>query len=459
MAVKQCRTPIFTSPFDYTRDKKVRYINAVKLICLLEFFRDYFDKNQAVRENLSSMQKSYFIYTYGCQMNKNDSEIVSSILEGLGYTPAESYKDADLILLNTCSVREKAELKAYGRLGELKYFKETSKPDLIIGIIGCMPQYQKEEVFKKAPYVDFVIGTLNVYHLPQILERIKQGERQVIEILDNRGQRSEVRSFVSRVPGHVPRATSHELLDKYDNWTNPKRQSKYQAWISIMYGCDNFCSYCIVPYTRGREISRPKEEIFDEIKNLNNNIYKDIVLLGQNVNSYGKNLYKDYDFSNLLIDICKVENIENIEFLTSHPKDMSDKLIETISKNKKIKQSIHLPLQSGDNYILKMMNRGYTYEDYKNLYNKIIKIMPDAEISTDLIAGFPGETDEMFQNTINAVKELKFSRVNTAAFSPRPKTKAENMPNQLPKPVRYKRLQELMKTTDHFQESCLLLEQ
>lgn len=393
-------------------------------------------------------------------MNKNDSEIISSILEGLGYRPVDYHNNADLVLLNTCSVREKAELKAYGRLGELKYLKETSRPDLIIGVIGCMPQYQKEEVFKKAPYVDFIIGTLNIYHLPQILERVKQGEKQVLEILDRRSDtgnrrseirdpRSEVRGQMSDVRGRMSEIRGQdEIIDANDYWTNPKRESLYQAWISIMYGCDNFCSYCIVPFTRGREISRPKEEIFNEIKNLDKSIYKDIVLLGQNVNSYGKNLYKDYNFADLLNDISKIENINTIEFLTSHPKDMSEKLIETISKIDKIKKSIHLPLQSGDNYILKMMNRDYTYEDYKNLYFKIKKIIPNAEISTDLIAGFPGETEDMFQNTLNAVKELKFQRVNTAAFSPRPKTRAQNMPNQIPKNIRYKRLQILIKAID-----------
>lgn len=376
-------------------------------------------------------------------MNENDSEIVSSILEGLGYSPAESFEDADIILLNTCSVREKAELKVYGRLGELKYLKEKTNPNLIIGVIGCMPQYQKEEIFKKAPFVDLVIGTLNLPHLSKLLEKVIQGEKHVIEILDERLAENRV----ERTEGRKQRTKigSNEIIDDIDNWTNPKRQSRYQAWISIMYGCDNFCSYCIVPYTRGREISRPKEDIFFEINKLNKNIYKDIVLLGQNVNSYGKNLYKDYDFSDLLFDICKLEGIETIEFVTSHPKDMSEKLINTIAQNNKIKKTIHLPLQSGNDHILKLMNRGYTFEDYKNLYIKIKKAMPEANISTDLIVGFPGETESMFQDTLKAVKELEFSRVNTLAFSPRPKTKAENMPNQIPKKIRYERLQELMK--------------
>ena len=401
-------------------------------------------------------------------MNKNDSEIVSSILEGLGYKPAESPNEANLVLLNTCSVREKAELKVYGRLGELKHLKETSNPNMIIGVIGCMSQYQKEEIFKKAPYVDLVLGTLNIPHLSELLERVKQGERQVIEILDKRlplkGQPEGQPPLGAAPMGTVAAPTlsgqdhKHgidENIDQNDSWTNPKRSSLYQAWISIMYGCDNFCSYCIVPYTRGREISRPKEEIFKEIENLSREgqppkgaapiSYKDIVLLGQNVNSYGKSLYKNYAFSDLLKDICQIKGIETIEFLTSHPKDMSDKLINTIASNDKISKSIHLPLQSGDSQILKLMNRGYTYEDYKNLYEKIKKVIPEAQISTDLIVGFPGETESMFQNTLNSVKELKFSRVNTAAFSPRPKTKAASMPDQVPKDIRYKRLQELMK--------------
>jgi len=358
-----------------------------------------------------------YIRTFGCQMNKNDSERIMAITESLGYQETTNYQQANIIILNTCSVREKAENRVYGWLGLLKKLKENNN-SLKIGVCGCMPQHAKETIFKKAPHVDFIFGTNNIGNLPQILSKVESGkEKHTMEILDKHLEGPAI---------------------------IPKRNSNYQAWVTIMHGCNNFCTYCVVPYTRGRETSRTKEDIFEEIKKIDNDFYKEIVLLGQNVNSYGKDRYPQYDFSDLLIGIIKLGHVEKISFLTSHPKDFSDKLIKTIAEHPQISRSIHLPIQAGSDHILKEMNRKYNVADYILLVEKIRKAIPDVSLSTDIIVGFPGEQESHFKETLELVQKINFSQANTAMYSPRPFTAAAKMPHQVPQKIKEERLQNLM---------------
>jgi len=348
----------------------------------------------------------YYIETWGCQMNEHDSEAIAGILEEAGYLPAENVTNADLIILNTCSVREKADSKVLGKLGRLKKLK-MDNPDLIIGICGCMMQQEgmKERIFKTAPYVDLVFGTHNIHRLPELLKKL---------------------SFAERVAEVWPETVEivEDLPFKYS--------SAVQAYVNITFGCDNFCSYCIVPYTRGRERSRKPESIINEIQKLAQKGIKEIMLLGQNVNSYGKGLSPHIDFADLLRRVDKIEGIERIRFMTSHPKDFSDKIIQTVANSKHICPHFHLPLQAGSNKILKAMHRGYTKEDYLELVQKIRHSIPNAAITTDIIVGFPGETNEDFQETLEVVKEAQFDAAFTFIYSPRPGTSAFKMNDPVP---------------------------
>lgn len=365
------------------------------------------------------MNKTFYIFTYGCQMNKNDSEILAGLLsEEMDFSLAENPDDANVLIFNSCAVRRKAETRLFSRIQEFASLRKKHNRDQIIVLAGCVPQYEKEDIKERIPFVDYFIGPNSIDSLPKLL---KSTIKSALLLNNNRN-----------------------LEVAYDTTMRSKTD---QAWISIMYGCNNFCSYCIVPYTRGREVSRPKENIFKEIKSLPNS-YKKIILLGQNVNSYGKGLYDNYDFADLLNDISKLENIQWLSFLTSHPKDISEKLIKTIANITKCDKEIHFPIQSGDNEILKLMNRGYSREQYYSIVKILRTYIPDIKISTDLIVGFPGETEEQFQNTINAVKELNFYRINTAAYSPRKGTKAESMSPQLSEELKHKRLLELQSIVD-----------
>ena len=361
---------------------------------------------------------TYFIRTFGCQMNKNDSEKIAAILDQEGYQEVAEAFGADLILMNTCSVRGKAETRMLGWLGQLKSYKAQNLK-CKIGVCGCIPQHAKQEIFEKAPHVDFVFGTNTIHELPRLLARVALGEKQVMDVSEQA-------------------QPSHSLI----------KRSSPQAWVSIMYGCDNFCTYCIVPYTRGREVSRTKESIFSEIAEIDPQRHNEIVLLGQNVNSYGKGLYTDYDFADLLREVARLSPVNKVGFMTSHPKDCTDKLIATIAENPKINREIHLPIQSGDDVILEKMNRKYTVRDYVALVEKLRASIPGVKISTDLIVGFPGETEAQFENTLALVRQAHFSRVNTAAYSPRPLTPAEKMPEQLSVSVKAERLQRLIKEMD-----------
>ena len=342
--------------------------------------------------------KRYFIKTYGCQMNEHDSENIGALVESIGFKKVDDYLDADLVLLNTCSIRENAHNKAFGMLGRLKHLK-AEKKDLIIGLCGCMAQEVSvvEEIMKDYKFVNFVLGTHNLHQLPEILDKAIEENKQQIEVYSREGDLYEGLPVV--------------------------RANSYKAYVNIIYGCDKFCTYCIVPYTRGRERSRKKEDIIDEVKQLVKDGYKEVTLLGQNVNAYGKDLYDDYNLGDLLEEIAK-KDIPRIRFMTSHPWDFNDKMIEVIGKYPNIMPSIHLPVQSGSSKVLKLMGRRYTRESYLKLFNKIKETVPGVAISTDIIVGFPGETEEDFEETMSLVEYCKYDNAFTFIFSERKGTPA-----------------------------------
>ncbi len=342
--------------------------------------------------------KTFFLKTYGCQMNEHDSENISALLIELGFTPVEDYCLADLVLLNTCSIRENAHNKAFGMLGRLKHLKDTKK-DLLIGLCGCMAQEASvvEEIMEKYKYVNFVFGTHNLYELPEIIDKAVEENKQQIEVYSREGDLIEGLPVV--------------------------RANNYKAYVNIIYGCNKFCTYCIVPYTRGRERSRKKEDILKEIDELIKDGYKEVTLLGQNVNAYGKDLYEDYSLGELLEDIA-LKDIPRVRFMTSHPWDFNDKMVEVIAKYPNIMPSVHLPVQSGSSRILKLMGRRYTRESYLELFNKIKETVPGVSISTDIIVGFPGETEEDFNETMSLVEHCKYDNAFTFIFSEREGTPA-----------------------------------
>lgn len=363
---------------------------------------------------------SFFIQTFGCQMNFHDSEKIIAILEQIGFVEADSEK-ADFVLYNTCTVRENANERVYGRLGQLKRIKKNN-PEMIIGICGCMMQEEHviEKIRRSYRFVDIVFGTHNIFKFAELLyARLKSGE-QIIDIW------KESDLIVEELP--VDR--------KYD----------FKCGVNIMYGCNNFCSYCIVPYVRGRERSRKPDDIIREIKRLVDDGVIEIMLLGQNVNSYGKNLDEALTFAGLLKEIEKIDGLKRIRFMTSHPKDLSDELIEVMAASKKICRHIHLPLQSGSSRILKSMNRRYTKEQYLELVYKIKKAMPDISITTDLIVGFPGETDEDVDETIDVVKKVGYDSAFTFQYSKRTGTPAAKMENQVPQETVTRNFDRLLKT-------------
>lgn len=352
------------------------------------------------------------INTFGCQMNAKDSEKLLGIMKEIGYEETDS-EDADFVLYNTCTVREHANVRVYGRLGVLKSSKDKNS-DMIIALCGCMMQEPEvvEKVRKSYRHVNIIFGTHNVYKLAELLFMyLCEGKNQT-EILEG----------TSRIVENLP----------------SKRKYSYKCGVNIMYGCNNFCSYCIVPYVRGRERSRQKEEILSEIRDLVKDGVIEVMLLGQNVNSYA------YDFPGLLEDVCRIEGLERVRFMTSHPKDLSDDLIRVIRDNEKICRHIHLPLQSGSSDILKKMNRRYTKEDYLKLADKIRTCIPDIAITTDIIVGFPGETEEDFEETLDVVRKVHFDSAFTFIYSKRTGTPAAKMPDQIPKEVSNDRLNRLL---------------
>jgi len=373
-------------------------------------------------------QPSYFIKTYGCQMNVNDSEVIAGLLDGAGYSESSSPETADIILINTCCVRQKAEDKAMGYALSLLSHK-MKNPKRILGLIGCIAEKDKHDLFRKLPFFDLVVGPGQEARIVQLIEETMSGSEKII--------------------------STGEFCGEYPE-RQAKRKPAVQAFVTIMIGCNNFCSYCIVPYVRGRKVSRLAEDIIKEIEELDKSIFKEVVLLGQNVNSYrneevgmrGEFGREVLGLGGLLREIHKIDGIERIRFLTSHPRDMGDDIIDAVAELPKVCEYFHLPLQSGDDKILKAMNRGYTSDHYRKLVNKIKKKIPEATITSDAIAGFPGETDEQFKNTLKLIKELDLDLVNTLAFSIRPGTAAAKMEGQVPEKVKKERLQELMKVVE-----------
>ena len=365
--------------------------------------------------------KSYYIYTYGCQGNEADSEVMAGILEGVGYKHAEDPLEADVVLLNTCAIRENAEQRIWGVLGQLKGRKRDN-PDLIVGICGCMPQ--EECVTQKiidSYDVDLVFGTHNREHLPQLIEKAYQSKCKVVEVLSTEGNILE----------DAPKV----------------REFKHKAWVNIMYGCDEFCTYCIVPYTRGRERSRQKEDIIKEVEELVKEGYQEVTLLGQNVNAYGKDLNLDYTFGDLLYDLDKT-GIKRIRYTTSHPRDLDLKTMEAMRDCKSVMPHLHLPVQSGDNDILKIMNRKYTHEEYMSKVNKLRELVPGISLTTDIIVGFPNETEEQFQKTLELVKEAKFEGAFTFIYSRREGTPAAKMADSVSEEEKHDRLNRLIELTN-----------
>ena len=370
--------------------------------------------------------KHYFIYTFGCAMNEYDTERIAAALEAKGYIPSDKVNDSDFIVLNTCSVREKPQVKILSYLGQIRLLKEKN-PNIIVGISRCVAQQEGNKFLKNNKVVNFVMGTDAISHIDNIIERAINGERFADTYIDS---------------------SSFSI-------SNFNRKDKIAANVTIMKGCNNFCSYCIVPYVRGREVSRPSTEILNEIKSLIDKGAKEVCLLGQNVNSYGKNLSEDINFPKLLSMVNKIDGLERIRFVTSHPKDFSINMINAMAENEKVYRYLHLPLQSGSNIILKAMNRKYTYEDYKEKIELARKIMPDIEFSSDFIIGFPNETDEDFNATLKAVEEIGYDRIFAFNYSPRPGTKAFDIEDNVPANVKSERLNTLFTFQDSLYDKKL----
>ena len=382
---------------------------------------EYIMQDNIINKDLFK-NKKYFIKTYGCQMNVHDSEEIKACLENLGFKEVSDMNSADLVLLNTCAVRENAHDKVFGFLGRCKHLKKVKK-DLIVCLCGCMAQEESvcNEIKNKHPYIDIVFGTHNINELAKFV--IKNQNKQNIEVYS--------------IEGNV-----------YEN-INYKRDSKISAWVNIMYGCDKFCSYCIVPYTRGKQRSRKSEHILDEIKNLKNVGYKEITLLGQNVNAYGKDLENEINFAELLRRVSDI-GIERIRFVTSHPWDFTDEMIDVINEKSNIMPYIHLPLQSGSSKILRMMGRRYTKEEYLSLVNKIKNKIKNVAITTDIIVGFPNESDEDFKETLSVVNCVKYDGAFTFIYSPREGTPASKMEDLISMEVKEERLSELNKIVNNY---------
>jgi len=360
------------------------------------------------------MVKFYSILNYGCQMNESDAEHYSGQLQELGYQYVDDFHRADFILVNTCCVRESAEKRIAGKIGELKAVK-VARPDVIIAVTGCMAQKEGDKLLKKYPQVDLVLGT------------------------------SYVDDFKNILINYQRRAAYLDLTVRPAEFEGTKvRQSPFHAWVPIMYGCNNFCTYCIVPYVRGRERSRKKGNILAEVSQGVSQGYKEFTLLGQNVDSYGKEFGTKDAFADLLLAVDTIPGVERLHYMTSHPRDISDAVIEAVAKGKHISEHFHLPVQSGSNEILRRMNRGYTREHYLNLIKKIRSAVPQAVITTDIIVGFPGETEEDFQATLDLVREVGFDSAYTFIYSKRSGTPAAKMEHQIPLDVKKERLQRLM---------------
>ncbi|MFD1850312.1 tRNA (N6-isopentenyl adenosine(37)-C2)-methylthiotransferase MiaB [Oceanobacillus bengalensis] len=416
-------------------------INRIKSTSSDEMIAKYFSTNQApdikkarkrykeevkfhydfsIPEDMQAIGKGkkFLIRTYGCQMNEHDTEVMAGILSEMGYESTSDTNEADIILLNTCAIRENAENKVFGEIGHLKPLK-LEKPDVILGVCGCMSQEESvvNRIMEKHPHIDLVFGTHNIHRLPQLVKGAMFNKEQVVEVWSKEGDIIE----------NLPKV----------------RKGKIKAWVNIMYGCDKFCTYCIVPMTRGKERSRRPEDIIGEVRRLVADGYQEVTLLGQNVNAYGKDFEDlEYTLGDLMNDIHKID-IPRVRFTTSHPRDFDDHLIEVLAQGGNLLDHIHLPVQSGSSEVLKKMNRKYTREDYLELVGKIRKAIPNATLTTDIIVGFPNETEEQFEETMTLVEEVGFEAAYTFIYSPREGTPAARKKDDVPEEVKKQRLYRL----------------
>ena len=374
--------------------------------------------NQTYKEK-NGVAKKVFVMTFGCQQNEADSEKIAGMAVSMGYEVTATAENADLIMVNTCAIREHAELKALSIIGQYKHLK-AKNPDMLIGVCGCMvtQEHRKDDIKFRYPYVDFVLGTSSLHRLPQLIfEKLKKGKRI-----------------------YCPEETEYLVAEGLPI----HRESNYRAWVSIMYGCNNFCSYCIVPYVRGRERSRRKEDIYEEVKALVADGYRDITLLGQNVNSYGKDNDDGCDFAYLLAMLASIDGDYTIHFMTSHPKDATRKLIDVMAENPHIAAHFHLPMQSGSDRILKRMNRHYDTKHYLEILDYMREKMPHIAVTSDIIVGFPGETEEDFEATLDMLRRVEFDMLYSFIYSPRKGTPAAEMEEQVPSDVQSARFERLL---------------
>lgn len=377
----------------------------------------YDNFNLSPEQETLGHNKKYLIKTYGCQANERDSETLAGILEAMGYTLTQETEEADVILLNTCSIRENANNKVFGEIGSLKHIK-TSNPDVIIGVCGCMTQEEVivNKILKTYPQVDLIFGTHNLHRLPDLLYHAHFSKERTVEVFSKEGD------IIENLPA--------------------QRFNKIKAWVNIMYGCDKFCTYCIVPFTRGKERSRLVDDIVEEVNELKQHGYKEVTLLGQNVNAYGKDLKIEDGFAYLLEQVA-LTGIERIRFTTSHPWNFTDKMIDTIAKYDNIMPYIHLPLQSGNDDVLRKMGRRYSVKSYLEVFDKIKATIPRVSVSTDIIVGFPNETDEQFQDTLDVFNYCQYDNAYTFIFSPRTGTPAALLEDCIEMDTKKKRLAEL----------------
>ncbi len=361
-----------------------------------------------------------YVETFGCQQNEADSEKISGMAEAMGYDITDMPQNASLIVVNTCAIREHAEQKALSVIGQYKHIKNKN-PDLIIAVCGCMvtQEHRVNEIKHSYPYVDFVFGTSSIHRLPELMVERFEKKRRI----------------------YCPEESEYLVAEGIPI----KRKDGVRAWVSVMYGCNNFCSYCIVPYVRGRERSRTREAVYAEVKELVESGYKDITLLGQNVNSYGKDSGYDYDFADLLAQLDTIDGDYMLHFMTSHPKDATHKLIDVMAEGKHIAKHFHLPMQAGSDDVLRVMNRRYTFEKYISILDYIREKMPDAVITSDIMVGFPGETEEDFENTLKALDRARFDMIYSFIYSPRKGTPAYSMDNHVPDKVKSERFERLLK--------------
>jgi len=374
--------------------------------------------------------RTFLIKTYGCQMNAHDTEVMAGILKALGYSATTEINDADVILINTCAIRENAENKVFSEIGNLKHLKKE-RPDCLIGVCGCMSQEESvvNKILKSYQNVDMIFGTHNIYHLPEILEEAYLSKAMVVEVWSKEGNVIE----------NLPKV----------------REGNIKAWVNIMYGCDKFCTYCIVPFTRGKERSRRPEDIINEVKELAREGYQEITLLGQNVNSYGKDIAGlDYELGDLLQDISNID-IPRVRFTTSHPWDFTNRMIKVIAKGGNIVPYIHLPVQSGNNAVLKIMGRKYTRENYLDLVSRIKTAIPNIALTTDIIVGYPNETEEQFEETLTLYDEVQFEHAYTYLYSQRDGTPAAKMKDNVPLEVKKARLQRLNKKVGEYSQQAM----